>query len=121
MRAAIRDAAAILAAGDDPGPLTAPAEPEVQRLTAEEMADPVRRYVRVREDGTIVVLSAQIEMGQGVHTGLATLVAEELDADFDSVRVVNAANGVGPNGDVYGNPATGGGYQGTVGADPLQG
>ena len=37
-------------------------------------------------------------MGQGIHTGLATIVAEELDADFDSVRVVNAANGGGPNG-----------------------
>ena len=111
IRAAIHDAAAILAAGDDPGPLTAPPEPEVHRLTAEEMADPVHPYVRVREDGTIVVLSAQIEMGQGVHTGLATLVAEELDADFGCVRVVNAANGVGPNGDVYGNPDTGGVFQ----------
>jgi isoquinoline 1-oxidoreductase beta subunit len=121
IRAAIHDAAAILAAGDDPGPLTAPPEPEVHRLTAEEMADPVHPYVRVREDGTIVVLSAQIEMGQGVHTGLATLVAEELDADFDSVRVVNAANGVGPNGDVYGNPATGGVYQWTGGSNSIKG
>ena len=47
-------------------------------------------------------------MGQGAHTGLATIVAEELDADFASVRVVNAANGVRPGGDVYGTPAGGG-------------
>jgi hypothetical protein len=32
-------------------------------------------------------------MGQGVHTGLATVVAEELDADFDAIQVVDAANG----------------------------
>src|SRR5260370_41953544 len=47
-------------------------------------------------------------MGQGAHTGLATIVAEELDADFASVRVVNAANGAKPGGDVYGTPAGGG-------------
>ena len=41
----------------------------------------------------MVAYSNQIEMGQGVHTGLATIVAEELDADFASVKVVNAANG----------------------------
>ena len=52
-------------------------------------------YVRIHPDGTIVAYSSQIEMGQGIHTGLATIVAEELDADFDSVRVVNAANGRG--------------------------
>src|SRR6478609_4162658 len=82
IRAAIHDAAGMLASGRDPGPLAA--APELDRLTAEEMADPVHPYVRVHEDGTVVVLSTQIEMGQGVHTGLATLVAEELDADFDS-------------------------------------
>ena len=49
------------------------------------MADPVHPYIRIREDGTIVAYSSQIEMGQGIHTGLATIVAEELDADFDSV------------------------------------
>ena len=50
-------------------------------------------------------------MGQGIHTGLATIVAEELDADFDSIRVVNAANGGGPPRDVYGNPDIGGAFQ----------
>ena len=48
-------------------------------------------------------------MGQGAHTGLAAIVAEELDADFASLRVVNAANGDKPGGgDVYGTPAGGG-------------
>src|SRR6185369_6443129 len=72
--------------------------------------DPVHPYVRIQPDGTIVAYSSQIEMGQGVHTGLATIVAEELDADFDSIRVVNATNGATPDGDVYGNPL-GGGFQ----------
>jgi isoquinoline 1-oxidoreductase beta subunit len=111
IRTAIHDAADTLAAGRDPGPLVAPPEPDVKRLTPEEMADPVHPYIRIREDGTIVAYSSQIEMGQGIHTGLATMVAEELDADFDSVRVVNAANGGGPPRDVYGNPDSGGALQ----------
>jgi isoquinoline 1-oxidoreductase beta subunit len=121
IRAAIHEAAATLAAGTDPGSLTAPPEPEVHRLTPEEAADPVHPYVRVREDGTIVVFCTQIEMGQGIHTGFATLVAEELDADFDSVRVVNAANGAGPNGDVYGNPDIGGAFQLTGASNSMKG
>ena len=68
----------------------------MRRLTPEELADPVHPYIRIHPDGTVVAYSSQIEMGQGIHTGLATIVAEELDADFDSVRVVNAANGRGP-------------------------
>jgi isoquinoline 1-oxidoreductase subunit beta len=111
IRAAIHEAAGLVAAGSDPGPLTAPPEPEVQRLTPDEMADPVHPYIRIREDGTIVAYSSQIEMGQGIHTGLATIVAEELDADFDSVLVVNAANGGGPPKDVYGNPDAGSAFQ----------
>ena len=35
-----------------------------------------------RADDTVTVLSAHIEMGQGAYTGIATLVAEELDADW---------------------------------------
>src|SRR3954453_7350545 len=75
IRAAIHDAAQMLAAGAGPGPMLAPADPELRRLTPDEMADPVHPYVRIREDGTIVAYSSQIEMGQGVHTGLTTIVA----------------------------------------------
>jgi isoquinoline 1-oxidoreductase beta subunit len=121
IRAAIHEAAGTLAAAHDPGPLVAPPEPEVRRLTPDEMADPVHPYIRIREDGTIVAYSSQIEMGQGVHTGLATIVAEELDADFDSLRVVNASNGGGPPRDVYGNPDAGGAVQLTGGSNSTKG
>jgi isoquinoline 1-oxidoreductase subunit beta len=108
IRDAIGQAAGALAASHDPGQLTALPELEMQPLTPEELADPVHPYIRIHQDGTIVAYSNQIEMGQGVHTGLATIVAEELDADFASVRVVNASNGTKPGGDVYGTPAGGG-------------
>jgi isoquinoline 1-oxidoreductase subunit beta len=122
IRTAIHDAAAALAAGRDPGPFVSGPEPENRRLTAEEMADPVHPYLRIQADGTIVAYCSQIEMGQGIHTGLATLVAEELDADFDSVRVVNAANGRGPDGnDVYGNPDLGSAFQLTGASNSMKG
>jgi isoquinoline 1-oxidoreductase subunit beta len=116
IRAAIHEAADTLSAGRAPEQLAAGSEPEMRPLTPAEMADPVHPYVRVQEDGTVVIFSNQIEMGQGAHTGLATIVAEELDADFASVRVVNAANGARPEGgDVYGTPA-GGGFMQLTGA-----
>jgi isoquinoline 1-oxidoreductase beta subunit len=121
IRAAIHDAALTLTAGPEPDPLTAPAEPGFRRLTPEEAADPVHPYIRIREDGTIVAYSSQIEMGQGIHTGLATIVAEELDADFDAVRVVNASNGGGPPRDVYGNPDVGGVFQLTGASNSTKG
>jgi isoquinoline 1-oxidoreductase beta subunit len=111
IRDAIHKAAGTLAAGEAPHPLVAPPELDGGRLTPDEASDPVRPYIRLHEDGTVVAYSSQIEMGQGVHTGLATIVAEELDADFDSIRVVNASNGGGPPKDVYGNPDSGGVFQ----------
>jgi isoquinoline 1-oxidoreductase beta subunit len=121
IRAAIHAAAGTLSDGNEPGPLVAPDEVDDRRLTPEELLDPVHPYVRIRPDGTIVAFSSQVEMGQGIHTGLATLVAEELDADFDSVRVVNAANGRGPNGDVYGNPDLGSAFQLTGASNSMKG
>src|ERR1700730_14162225 len=116
IKEAIRVAAETLASGVHPQPLTARPEPDVAPLSPEDLADPVRPYIQIKPDGTVLVLSSQIEMGQGAHTGLATIVAEELDADFDSIQVVNAANGATPNGDVYGNPV-GGGFQITGGSN----
>lgn len=47
-------------------------------------------FVRVNGDGTVTILAKHLEMGQGTYTGLATLVAEELDAEWSSVRVEGA-------------------------------
>src|SRR5689334_6937684 len=57
IRSAIHAAAGMLAAGETPAPLVAEPEPEVHRLTADEMADPVHPYIRIREDGTVVAFS----------------------------------------------------------------
>src|SRR5438477_12594570 len=121
IRRAIHDAATTLAAGEQPSPLTAPSPPETVPLSDEEAADPVQPYIRIRANGTIVVYSSQIEMSQGIHTGLATIVAEELDADFDSIRVVNAANRRHGDRDGYGNPELGGLFQITGASNSTKG
>lgn len=47
-------------------------------------------FLRIERSGAIVVLIPRPEMGQGVRTSLAMLVAEELDADWSSIRVEQA-------------------------------
>src|SRR6185295_2544225 len=54
-------------------------------------------------DDTIVITVPKSEMGQGVRTSLAMLVAEELDADWDKVRVETASLNA-----KYGDQSTGG-------------
>lgn len=44
-------------------------------------------YVTIDPDGTTTILITSTEMGQGVRTSLAMIVAEEMDADWSKVRV----------------------------------
>ena len=44
-------------------------------------------FIRVAGDGTITLILGKAEMGQGVHTGLAQLLAEELEAPWAALRV----------------------------------
>ncbi len=47
-------------------------------------------FLRIAPDGTITVIAKHDEMGQGIHTGLALAVCEELEVDVDRVEVVPA-------------------------------
>jgi isoquinoline 1-oxidoreductase subunit beta len=66
-------------------------------------------FVRIGADNSVTVLVKHTEMGQGTYTGLPTLVAEELDADWNQIRVEGAPADVKR----YGNLAWGGAAQGT--------
>ncbi|MGF1610978.1 MAG: molybdopterin cofactor-binding domain-containing protein [Kiloniellales bacterium] len=57
------------------------------RLAAAQSASPQPdAFVRIAPNGDVTVICKHIEFGQGSHTGLATLVAEELGADWTKVR-----------------------------------
>jgi isoquinoline 1-oxidoreductase subunit beta len=60
-------------------------------------------YLRVAPDGTVTVVFARSELGQGSSTGLALLVAEELGARWQDVRFEQAIPGP-----AYGDMSTGG-------------
>ncbi|MCO4876351.1 xanthine dehydrogenase family protein molybdopterin-binding subunit [Paraburkholderia caribensis] len=47
-------------------------------------------FLRVGADDSVTVIAKHVEMGQGAYTGIATIVAEELDADWSRVRVESA-------------------------------
>jgi isoquinoline 1-oxidoreductase beta subunit len=47
-------------------------------------------FVRIAPDSSVTVICKHLEFGQGIYTGLATLLAEELDADFSQIKVESA-------------------------------
>jgi isoquinoline 1-oxidoreductase beta subunit len=47
-------------------------------------------FVRIGSDNSVTVIAKHIEMGQGAYTGIATVLAEELDADWTQIRVESA-------------------------------
>ncbi len=47
-------------------------------------------WLKIGSDDSVVVVMPKSEMGQGVHTALAMVLADELDADWSRVRVDNA-------------------------------
>jgi isoquinoline 1-oxidoreductase beta subunit len=47
-------------------------------------------FLRITADNKVIVIAKHLEMGQGTYTGLATIVADELDADWAQIRVEGA-------------------------------
>ncbi len=78
-------------------------------------AHPFQPYVAIAPDGAVTIYSSQFEMGQGAYFGIATLVNEELDADWASISVEGGAGNVA----AYGNLAWGGTAQGTGGSTSM--
>jgi isoquinoline 1-oxidoreductase beta subunit len=71
-------------------------------------------FVRIAPDNTVTIIAKHMEMGQGAHTGLATLLAEELDADWSQVRVESAPADVSRYNNLAFGPAQGTGGSTTI-------
>src|ERR1700716_3849034 len=60
-------------------------------------------FIRIDVTGLTTLVMPQVEMGQGVYTSIAMILAEELDADLKQVTLQHAP----PNDKLYGNPTFG--------------
>lgn len=70
-------------------------------------------FIRIGTDGLVTMICGSAEMGQGVLTAVPMLLAEELDADWSSIRVEQA-----PADKAYANPMFG--MQGTGGSTTVR-
>ncbi len=52
------------------------------------LPDDFNAFVRIHEDGTVSCFTGKIEMGQGANTGLAIMLADELDVAYEKVKMV---------------------------------
>lgn len=90
--------------------------PGRQALAADDtQPNPFDAYISISPDNTVTILSAHMDMGQGCYHGIATLVAEELEADWSQLVVEGGAG----NPKFYGNIAWGGVAQGTGGSSAM--
>lgn len=87
----------------------------VASTDAEAATNPLTGYIHIAPDNTVTILSSQFDMGQGPYHGIATLVVEELGADWKQIDVKGAAG----NTKLYGNIAWGGAVQGTGGSTSM--
>jgi isoquinoline 1-oxidoreductase beta subunit len=72
---------------------------------AADAAKPVyapNAFLRIAPDNTVTVMVNRLEFGQGVHTSLPMLIAEDLDADWSQMR-----GELAPAADIYKDPAFG--------------
>ena len=60
-------------------------------------------FVELKSNGDLILTASRSEMGQGVRTSLTSVIADEMNADWSRVTVVQA-----PGDDAYGNQNTDG-------------
>jgi isoquinoline 1-oxidoreductase subunit beta len=79
-----------------------PRSSRVAAATPRKAPPPPNAFVRIGRDDSVTVLLAHSEMGQGIWTTLAMLIAEELECDWSKIRVEHA-----PAAPVYAHTAFG--------------
>jgi isoquinoline 1-oxidoreductase beta subunit len=72
-------------------------------------------FIRIAGDNTVTLIIPNVEMGQGIYTGEAMLIAEELEVGLDQVKIEPAP----PNEQLYKQPLLQ--FQGTGGSTSIRG
>ena len=78
-----------------------------QAMAAGTVSTP-NAWVHIADNNSITILSSHSEMGQGVHTAMPMLVAEELNVEMNQIRVVDAPPGAAYVNALLGAQITGG-------------
>ena len=60
-------------------------------------------FIRMDQQGVVTLIMPQVEMGQGVYTSIAMILGEEMDVNWEQVKLEHAP----PNDKLYGNPTFG--------------
>ncbi len=63
-------------------------ETAAPRRFGRQLPDDFNAFLRIGEDGRVTCFTGKIEMGQGVHTSLAQMLADELEVPLDVVDMV---------------------------------
>lgn len=67
-------------------------------LPASLMRHPeIDAWLQIHADGTVTVFTGKIELGQGIKTALMQMAAEELEVNFERMRIVQADTGRTPD------------------------
>jgi isoquinoline 1-oxidoreductase subunit beta len=80
---------------------TAIAGPEAQGSSTRRFEP--NAFIRIDQLGTVTLVMPQTEMGQGIYTAVAMILAEELDVPFEGIALEAAP----PNDKLYANPSFG--------------
>ncbi len=73
-------------------------------------------YLTINSDGSILIVAHRQEMGTGIRTGLPMIVADELEADWKKVKLVQAVG----DENTYGNQNTDGSFSVRMFFDPMR-
>jgi isoquinoline 1-oxidoreductase beta subunit len=84
--------------------------------TSSHLAFSPNAFLKISPNGKITVVVARSEMGQGVHTSLPMILAEELEADWRHITIEQA----GANPTLYGDQQTGSSASLRISWDPLR-
>ncbi len=86
---------------------------DAAKLTAGKGEHSFATWLKISDDNTVTIYSPHTDIGQGSNTGLAQMLAEELDAAWDQVKLVSA-----PAESAFANTGLGRGFLGEMTGQP---